>query len=114
MKLGFDRQRARPIGTPLQLHWAIFDAARRCGDFDFIQNNPDYHLMVQYIDTGSYHWLDFEFNRESQIDLFATGVEAAAKFLKTFDWDRYRAVRRDMNRAWELQGGGHDPPESSP
>jgi len=102
VKLGFDRHEARRIQSPLQLSWAVLDAARRAGDFDFIQKNPDYDSVVHNIDTLDFHWLDFALDRESQITLFAQGVQAATDFLVGFDWENYKEIRANVDQAQKL------------
>ncbi len=96
VKLGADRGAARSTNTPTELGLAIFDAARHAADFEFLYNNPDYRHLVGYIDTGDHHWLNFSISPEDQADLFARGIEAAAGFLKEFDWEEYKQIRREL------------------
>jgi hypothetical protein len=61
-------------------------------DFDFIQRNPDYHL-VHCLDEESYNWLDFDMPDEQKQELFANGVRGAANFLSNFKCSSYKDLR---------------------
>lgn len=98
-KIGIDRSKPLQIEKPSQLVGCVFDAARHTLDYDFILRNPDYHHLVQMIDTGAHNWLDFSMADEAKTDLFARGAEAAADFLERFDWEKYKRIRRDLAEA---------------
>ncbi len=97
-KLGHD-DRYHPIDGPLSLTGAIFDSARHTLDYDFILRNPDYRQLVTYIDTGDHNWLNFRLSDEEKVDLFRCGVESAATFLRTFDWEGYKKTRKHLAEA---------------
>ncbi len=69
-------------------------------DYEFIERNPDYKNLVAYIDTGDHNWLNFEMRDEDKIDLFIRGAETAATFLKSFDWEKYKELRRRRAKAF--------------
>lgn len=71
-----------------------FNSARHALDLEFIEENPDYKRLVAYIDTGDIQWLDFAMGDEVKLDLFRRGAKAALDFLRRFDWEDYRRVRR--------------------
>lgn len=91
-KLGQDERRGE-IGDLKGYTWAIFDSARHCLDYDFIFRNPDYKRLLTYIDVRDYDWLDFGMSEETRLGLFRRGVEAAATFLRAFDWKGYKEIR---------------------
>lgn len=91
VKLG-NRQR-HDIHKPGDFVLAMFGAARHCLDFDFILRHPDYKHLLARIDTGDHQFLDFDVSRAQQVDLFTRGVDAAATFLTTFQWEHYKHER---------------------
>lgn len=99
-KIGVDRSKPHEVKTPASLVGAIFDAARHTLDYDFIKRNPDYRYLVAMIDTGRHHWLNFEISDDDKADLFAIGATEAAAFLSGFQWQEYKAVRRDLCNAF--------------
>ena len=104
-KIGTDRESPKVISKPSQLLSAIFDAARHTLDFDFIKQNPDYTHLVTMINTGEHNWLNFNMEDEDKIDLFARGAEAAAKFLCSFDWAKYKEIRKGIADAFLASRG---------
>lgn len=93
VKLELDATMGEDIREPSKLLFATFNAARHALDEDFIQGNPDYRHLVQNIDTGHHHWLNFEMSAPDKLDLFVRGAEAAADFLQGFDWPHYKQLR---------------------
>jgi len=94
VKLGRDREELHDVDGPFQLLGAIFNSARHCRDLDIFLKHPDFEHLVQVVPTGGHNWLDFALSPEAKIDLFARGAKAAASFLRGFDWERYKEVRR--------------------
>lgn len=103
VKLQYDRRRHR-IDGPLDLFGAIFDSARHCLDYDFLQRNPEYRLLVQWIPCTQYNWLDFSMNDDTKAGLFREGAEKAIEFLQRFDWQGYKAYRQQQNAARRMLG----------
>ena len=99
VKLGQDKKKTDTITQPLTLLSVIFDAARFNLDSDFIARNPDYRKLVSCIDTGDHNWLDFSLKDEAKIDLFKRGATEAAKFLREFDWGKYKKIREGISTA---------------
>lgn len=92
-RLSVDRD-IKEIKNPLSLIDAVFAAARHTLDFDFILRHPDYKQVVTKIDTGNHNWLNFDLTNEEKYGLFKIGVEAADEFLRGFNWEKYRGVRK--------------------
>jgi len=103
VKIGGDRRRPRTIGTPFALAGAVFDSARHYADYDFLLKHPDYSNLVGTVDTGTSYWLNFFMETAEKVSLFAAGVEAAARFLATFDWPSYKAIRARLAEAQALR-----------
>jgi NTE family protein len=106
-KIGLDGIEPAEITKPAQLIGAVFNAARHTLDDDFIQANPDYKHLVKMIDTGSHHWLNFTMKHEDKVDLFARGAHAAAEFLCTFDWAKYKTIRKGLAEAFQSSFNNH-------
>jgi NTE family protein len=94
VKLGVDRTKPNKNETVFQLIGSIFDSARQVHDLDFILRNPDYRLLVSSINTGDHDWLNFNISDQDKIDLFLRGAETAANFLKDFEWEKYKQLRK--------------------
>ena len=96
VKLGTDKRKQNNIDQPAKLAGAIFNAARHCLDYDFISRNPDYRRLVTCIDTGGHNWLNFNMEDTAKIDLFVRGAKAADHFLREFDWEDYKGIRKEI------------------
>jgi NTE family protein len=96
VKLGTDKKKTETITQPFKLLSVIFDSARFNLDSDFIARNPDYRKLVSCIDTSDHRWLNFKMSDEDKIDLFKRGAAEAAKFLREFDWVKYKKIREGM------------------
>lgn len=99
VKLQWDEHNIDIQGLPSVMGGA-FNTARHAMDNDFIKRNPDHAHLVAYIDTGKFSWLDFGMQRETKLALFRAGAETAIDFLKNFDWDNYKRVRRSLVEAF--------------
>lgn len=106
-KIGTDRAHPAIVDKPSQLLGAVFDAARHTLDFDFISRNPDYKHLVSMIDTGDHNWLNFSMGDEDKVDLFARGATAAAEFLQTFNWTKYKSIRKGIADAFLASYAGN-------
>jgi NTE family protein len=96
VKLGVDERKTEDITKPFSLLRVIFDSARFNLDADFIARNPDYRKLVSCIGTGHHHWLNFNMSDSDKIDLFRRGAEEADRFLRGFDWQEYKEIRRGI------------------
>lgn len=99
VKLQWDEHNIAIKGLPGVIGGA-FNTARHAMDNEFIKKNPDYKRLVGYIDTGAISWLDFGMARETKLQLFRLGTEAAIDFLQNFDWADYKRVRRTLVEAF--------------
>jgi NTE family protein len=108
VKLGADKRKNGGIDEPMELVGAIFNAARHCLDYDFIVRNPDYRKLVTCIDTGAHNWLNFNLKPEDKVDLFVKGARAANHFLREFDWEEYKAIRRGIAEATRIANPPRD------
>jgi NTE family protein len=93
VKLGTSKSELKTISGVFPMIGAMIDVMRHDADDEFLSRNPDYKQLVQHIDTGEHHWLNFNLSPDEKIDLFVRGVEAAVLFLKRFDWEAYKSVR---------------------
>ncbi len=79
---------------PLGLLNTSFSTARMARDAEFIRGNPDFVQLVQEVDVGDHHWLNFNIDDASKRDLFVRGAAAATQFLGSFHWPNYRDKRK--------------------
>ncbi len=95
IKLGLERNEINNIENYFHLIYSSFESARQIRDFEFIFNNDDFTQLVTYIDLGEFNWLNFDISEEEKIKLFVEGVKAACNFLKNFDWEGYKQLRKN-------------------
>ena len=94
IKLGIDRGAPSKTNSLPAVLGAMFDAARTQYDFDFIHRNSDYHHLVHCLNVDKFNWLDFKMSTPDKVALFAVGVRGAVEFLKGFNWEAYKELRR--------------------
>ncbi len=99
VRLGVDRSFARHPRGPLQLARSVIDAGQHRVDYDYVMEHPDYSRIVTMIPTHPYQWADTAMPDEDRIGLFVRGAEAACSFLRRFDWEHYKTVRRHLANA---------------
>ncbi len=76
---------------------AMISTMRQVYDLDFLLRNADYKKLICRIDADEkFNWLDFDMKDEEKIELFYLGAKKGLGFLKTFDWEAYKQLRRDM------------------
>ncbi len=100
VRLGVDRDSANNITGPGKMFGAMFNSIRHLHDYDFILKNPEYKQLLEKIDIGDHNWLNFAMPDEDKIDLFVRGARAASKFLRKFDWIKYKALRERQMKAF--------------
>jgi NTE family protein len=96
VRLGVNRDKLNKVTNPLSLTGAMFNSLRHLHDFAFILKNPDYRMLIGKIDIGEHDWLNFGISNDDKIDLFVRGTEAAASFLRKFNWKAYKEIRAEM------------------
>lgn len=72
---------------------SLFATIRFNFDRDFITKNRAFNKGVKNIDVQEHSWLNFFMNDKEKIELFRKGAQAAADFLKEFDWAVYKDER---------------------
>ena len=102
IKLGLNRNQPNKVQKFTGLIGAIFNSARHGYDYDFITRNPDFRHLVICAETDQYNWLDFYLSDETKLALFAEGAKAAMKFVRGFDWEGYKEVRRQLLKAYQV------------
>lgn len=75
--------------------WAIFNTVRYYYDRDFLIKNSIFEKCIGRIDVRKFNWLNFNLTEKEKIQLFINGAEAAAKFLKEFDWKEFKDYRKE-------------------
>lgn len=95
VKLELDYRRKK-VDSPFGLLGAIFNSARHTLDYDFIHRNPDYKKLVTWIPAKGYNWLDFNMPPKDKLGLFLEGASCAEAFLRKFNWEEYKDIRRKL------------------
>lgn len=67
-------------------------------DYQFLLKNEDYEKLIAKVDVGNHNWLDFSISDKDKLDLFIRGIQAASKFLTTFNWEKYKDIRAGLIR----------------
>jgi NTE family protein len=96
VKLGKRRQQPNKTHTLGSMLRSTFNTTRYLYDYDFLFRHPDYKHLITTIDTDGFSWIDFSLNDEAKQELFTRGMKAAEKFLRGFDWEAYKKIRRDV------------------
>ncbi len=99
VKLGTDTPPPAHIDRVVQLVMAVFNSARHSLDSEFLSQNPDYSALTCAIDTGLQSWLNFDLQQADKIDLFGRGVRAGLSFLGSFEWEKYKEIRKGIAHA---------------
>ncbi len=108
VKLGIDRNQSHAIDNLRDYVKIMFDGVRNLRDFEFLRANPEYKDLVEYIRVDDFDWLDFSIGLDQKVALFKRGAEAAARFLRRFNWREYKAeqnrllLQRIRPAMWEL------------
>lgn len=93
LRFGLDKAELNKNDKFFGIIGSVFNTARFAQDDHFLRTNPDFKNLIGYIKTGDHNWLDFGLTNEAKIDLFIRGADAAAEFLKGFDWGKYKDMR---------------------
>ncbi len=96
IRLGDNRNIANKITNPTNLFGAMFNSSRHLHDYDFLLKNPDFSWLIEKIDIGDHDWLNFGIKNDEKLDLFIRGAIAAERFLRQFDWNNYKEVRKQL------------------
>lgn len=76
--------------------YRMFNTIRFYYDKDFLIKNTFFKKGIGTIHLAEYNWLNFFLSDEDKTKMFALGAQAAAKFLKEFNWSDYKNQRNDM------------------
>lgn len=68
----------------------MFNTIRDYYDKDFLLKNKVMQKGIGEVPLSKFNWLNFFIEDPEKLDMFATGAEAAAAFLKGFDWENYK------------------------
>ena len=68
----------------------MFNTIRDYYDKDFLLKNKVMQKGIGEVPLSKFNWLNFFIEDPEKLDMFATGAEAAAAFLKGFDWAEYK------------------------
>ena len=110
VKLGLDRRSYHDTTGIGSFVSNIFDGVRNLRDQEFLIKNPEYRELIEYIDVEGFNWIDFDISDERKIDLFERGAQAAARWLRRFQWKKYKDhIRSSLLQSvkplmWELSG----------
>ena len=74
----------------------MFNTVRFNYDREFLLKNRDFEKTIGRIDVRGFNWLNFNISDEEKLALFVKGAQAAADFLKKFDWEAYKKGREQM------------------
>lgn len=107
VKLGISNKYAK-INNVIDVGWATFNAARHSMDRDFLNKNQDYKHLVCEINTAEINWLNFDLTDKDKLELFLSGARSAANFLRSFNWENYKNLRRDLLKAKERFNQSND------
>jgi NTE family protein len=74
---------------------SIVDTMRHDSDNEFLLQNPDYKKLICFIDADvEFNWLNFRMSDEKKKKLFLLGAQKALDFLREFNWEEYKIIRK--------------------
>ncbi len=77
---------------------SMVSTMRQIHDLDFLLRNEDYSHLICRLDVDQkFHWLNFNMTDEEKRALFQYGAEGALKFLRSFDWNGYKEIRKKLS-----------------
>ena len=76
--------------------YRIFNTVRFYYDKDFLIKNMFFRKGIGTIPMKGYNWLNFFLDKKSKQEMFVLGAKAATEFLLNFNWEDYKAARKDM------------------
>ena len=94
VKLGIDRESENNNDSLARIIWNSFSAARQMRDHDVILKNQDYINLIANINDKDINWLNFNLPDADKVELFKRGVIAACKYIRDFDWEKYKGLRK--------------------
>jgi len=74
----------------------MFNTIRFYYDKDFLLKNSMYEKGIGKVPLADYNWLNFFLTDQNKVNMFVIGAKAATEFLKDFNWEAYKAARRNM------------------
>ncbi len=96
VRLSTHRQKYSPADRIFGFSGAMISTMRQISDYEFILKNPDYKKLICKIDADvEFNWLNFGMSPERQKELFTLGAKKGLEFLKTFDWEGYKDIRKN-------------------
>ena len=98
IKLGYDKAETNKNDKISSIIFAMFDTSRYAYDFEFLNKNPDFKHLIGNIDTDGHNWLNFGMSEDEKVDLFIRGARTASNFLRTFDWKKYKEIRKEKSK----------------
>ena len=73
---------------------SMISTMRHDADDQFLIQNPDFEKLICFIDADKdFKWLNFKMDGDKKKKLFLLGAEKGLKFIKTFDWEKYKKLR---------------------
>lgn len=97
-KLGLERNEPNGIANFYQFLGSMVGTMRHVHDYTFLTKNKDYKKLIHHIKVDDFNWLDFNMSDDDKIELFQRGAEAAAEFLRRFNWEAYKELRASLKR----------------
>lgn len=78
--------------------WSMLNTTRYYYDKDFLIKHPHFEECITSIDVREFNWLNFNLGDEEKLKMFKKGAEAAAEFLKKYDWTTYKSLVDDYKK----------------
>jgi NTE family protein len=90
--------RVRDVHNTVEMTQAMIETMAGFHDQIYV-DQPSVQARTIFVDTGIASVTDFGITRETQLQLYRNGRDAAEKFLATWDWDAYLARWRTPSTA---------------
>jgi NTE family protein len=76
---------------------SMINTMRHDSDNEFLLQNPDFRRLICFIDADvEFDWLNFQMSDEKKKKLFLLGAQKGLEFIKEFNWEEYKEIRKPL------------------
>jgi NTE family protein len=76
---------------------SMINTMRHDSDNEFLLQNPDFRRLICFIDADvEFDWLNFQMSDEKKKKLFILGAQKGLEFIKEFNWEEYKEIRKPI------------------
>jgi NTE family protein len=97
VKLSVYREQSSDVDDLGGFIGSMISTMRHDADNEFLIQNPDFKKLICFIDANKdFNWLNFKMSDDDKKKLFLLGAKKGLDFITNFDWENYKALRKQM------------------